>query len=61
MNGVEAFHHMREMAPDAQFVFSSGYAESSEITELRSKYAVRFIQKPFKAEQLAREIMKKAA
>lgn len=61
MNGVEAFHHMREVAPDAQFVFSSGYAESSEITELRSKYAVRFIQKPFKAEQLAREIMKKAA
>ncbi|QDK39247.1 ATP-binding protein [Bdellovibrio sp. NC01] len=61
MNGIETFHKMREMAPDAQFVFSSGYAESSEITELRNRYAVKFIQKPFKAEQLAREIMKKAA
>jgi|GEM_PF-3182263 Signal transduction histidine kinase regulating C4-dicarboxylate transport system len=61
MNGIETFHKMRELAPDAQFVFSSGYAESSEITDLRNRFAVKFIQKPFKAEQLAREIMNKKA
>ncbi|MEK2689137.1 hybrid sensor histidine kinase/response regulator [Bdellovibrio sp. GT3] len=61
MNGIEAFHRMREVAPDAQFIFSSGYAESAEITELRNRYSVKFIQKPFKAEHLAREVLKKVA
>lgn len=61
LNGIETFHKMRAIAPDAQFVLSSGYAESAEITELRNQYSIKFIQKPFKAEQLTNEITKKVA
>lgn len=59
MNGIEAFHRLRENLPAARYIFSSGYAESAEITNLRNEYAVQFIQKPFKGEQLAREVMMK--
>jgi signal transduction histidine kinase len=59
MNGIEAFHRLRENLPYARYIFSSGYAESIEITNLRNEYAVQFIQKPFKGEQLAREVMMK--
>ena len=59
MNGIDAFHRLRENLPYARYIFSSGYAESAEITNLRNEYAVQFIQKPFKGEQLAREVMMK--
>ncbi|WP_413558899.1 ATP-binding protein [Bdellovibrio sp. HCB209] len=61
MSGIETFHQMREIAPNAHFVFSSGYAESSEITDLRNRFEVKFVQKPYRAEHLAREVIKKAA
>lgn len=61
MSGIEIFHQMRQVAPDIEYVFSSGYAESAEIADLRANFTVKFIQKPFKAEHLTKELLKKAA
>lgn len=57
MNGIDAFHELRKILPDARYILSSGYAESAEITRLRNDFNVQFIQKPYKGEALAREVM----
>ncbi|MBO9665846.1 MAG: response regulator [Bdellovibrio sp.] len=61
VGGLEAYEAMRNIAPQAEFILASGYAESPEITAMREQTELKFIQKPYRAEHLAREIMRKSS
>lgn len=55
-DGMTVFTEVREVNPNVKVIFSSGYAEGAEITQLRQQGAVEFIQKPFREEQLINKI-----
>ena len=45
-----------EINPNVKIIFSSGYSENNEISELRKGVNVGFIQKPFKSATLLETI-----
>jgi nitrogen-specific signal transduction histidine kinase/ActR/RegA family two-component response regulator len=51
--GVETFAGLRAIDPDARIVISSGFSADERIRRLRKEGAVGFLQKPFRATELA--------
>lgn len=56
MDGVEFFDQMIQINPKQKVLFSSGFAQSDAISNLRKKHQVKFIQKPFTADELLGKI-----
>jgi PAS domain S-box-containing protein len=56
MGGIEAFHRIREIDPDARVLFSSGFASSGQPDALPAEGAAGFIQKPYRLSALAAAI-----
>jgi len=56
MGGIECFERLRDLDPGARVLVSSGYAPDGATEKLLSDGAVGFLQKPFKASDLAEAI-----
>jgi two-component system cell cycle sensor histidine kinase/response regulator CckA len=52
LGGWEAFSKIRELNPEVNIIFTSGYLDSSAKSELLKSGAKDFIQKPFEPERL---------
>lgn len=59
MDGVEAAQKILELNPQAQIIFSSGYAEAKNFEKLRKMGYKLFLKKPYKIGSLA-DIIQKA-
>lgn len=58
MDGIETYYQLKQINPDIKVLFSSGYRKSTDISNILSDGKGGFIQKPFKMEQLTKEIGK---
>jgi len=56
MSGAETFERLREIDPNGKILLCSGYSIEGKAKELIEKGCDGFIQKPFKAEDLSREV-----
>ncbi len=56
MGGVEAFRGMREIRPDIRVVISSGYTEREAVNRFDGDAPASFIQKPYAASELLRQL-----
>ncbi|MHC4916131.1 MAG: hybrid sensor histidine kinase/response regulator, partial [Planctomycetota bacterium] len=56
MNGAETFAALREINPDVKAVLSSGYSLDGEAQQLLEDGAVSFVQKPYRAADLAAQL-----
>ncbi|MEO5922787.1 MAG: response regulator [Bryobacteraceae bacterium] len=56
LSGEETLRHIRSVFPDLPVVLSSGYNELEAIGKLVSEKQTSFIQKPYAASQLARQV-----
>lgn len=59
MNGINAFYEMQKIKKNPPVIFLSGFAEGKQIANIRGKEKVGFIQKPFKNQELLKEIHRK--
>jgi PAS domain S-box-containing protein len=60
MGGAEAFHLIRQMAPSARVLLTSGYTQQESLDSLANLDPNGFLQKPFRVRDLvakAREVM----
>ena len=58
MNGEETFKRIRKMGSAVPVILISGYGESESTTEFEAEDLAGFLQKPFKAADLQRELCK---
>ncbi|MFC1705502.1 response regulator [Planctomycetota bacterium] len=58
MDGIETFHALRKLDPEARVLLSSGYTKEQKAEELLAAGAVGFAQKPFDAGELAEQMAK---
>ena len=56
MNGRETYDRLKEIAPGAKVLFSSGYSKEGVADALLRDAAAGFIQKPFDMEKLSRNV-----
>ncbi len=56
LNGEETFHELRQINPRAYVLLSSGYSQDEVAARFIGQSDVGFIQKPYDAEQLVREV-----
>jgi DNA-binding NtrC family response regulator len=56
MGGEETLPHLRKLQPDLEVIVSSGYSEAETLELFRGARLSGFIQKPYTAQTLAREI-----
>jgi PAS domain S-box-containing protein len=56
MSGGEAYDKMKEAAPDAKVILSSGYSIEGQATEIMGRGCNGFIQKPFSMKELSHRI-----
>jgi PAS domain S-box-containing protein len=56
MSGEETLQHLRSMRPDLPVILSSGYNEVEATLTLKDKGLAGFIQKPYSASHLARQV-----
>lgn len=54
--GLEVYKEMKKFSPDLKVIFSSGYAEDSQIIEIETGKNVKFIQKPFRGRRFLKII-----
>ena len=62
VDGREVFRRIRKIDPAARVIISSGYHEERDATDLLKEGAVRFVQKPYRINELVGkvgELMKK--
>ncbi|MBI5445784.1 MAG: response regulator, partial [Deltaproteobacteria bacterium] len=55
-NGRQVFEEIRAVKPDAKILLCSGYGPEEQFEELFRMGAAGFVQKPFRAEDLLREV-----
>ncbi len=55
MNGAEVFRAIRALDPDIPILLMSGYTTNPDVPELLQTGRARFLAKPFRAEELAKE------
>lgn len=48
-DGIAVYKEMKKITPNLKVIFSSGYAEDSQIIEIETGKNVKFIQKPFQS------------
>jgi FixJ family two-component response regulator len=58
IDGIKVFKEIRKLNSAMRILFSSGYAESEKITELRGAGGVDFIQKPYRKDTLIQKIVR---
>jgi two-component system cell cycle sensor histidine kinase/response regulator CckA len=58
MSGAETFAAMQKVNPGAKVLVSSGYSSEGAVTDLLTQGAAGFVAKPFRADDIAREIEK---
>ena len=56
MNGGEVHDRLKEIAPGAKILLSSGYSIDGQATEILERGCDGFIQKPFNMEKLPQKI-----
>jgi CheY-like chemotaxis protein len=56
LDGVEAFREMRQVRRDLRAVLMSGFTEQTVRARAVEQGIAGFVQKPFRQDQLAREI-----
>ena len=56
LNGEETFRELRQINPRARVLLSSGYSQDEVAARFIGQSDVGFIQKPYDAEQLVREV-----
>ena len=61
LNGVETFRELRQINPQVRVLLSSGYSHYEVATRFAGQSDVGFIQKPYDAEQLVREVKRNLA
>lgn len=54
MDGIECFHRLREMDPEAKVIISSGFTRDADLNSLKEKGLIEFIRKPYTLEQLSK-------
>jgi CheY-like chemotaxis protein len=61
LNGEETFRELRAINPDVRVLLSSGYSQDEVAARFAGQSAVGFIQKPYDAEQLVKEVRRQLA
>jgi PAS domain S-box-containing protein len=61
LNGEETFRELRAINPDVRVLLSSGYSQDEVSARFAGQSAVGFIQKPYDAEQLVKEVKRQLA
>ena len=56
LNGEETFRELRLIDPQVRVLLSSGYSQDEVAARFVGQHEVGFIQKPYDAEQLVREV-----
>ncbi|MCK4547004.1 MAG: PAS domain S-box protein [Candidatus Eisenbacteria sp.] len=56
LDGEGTFRALQERDPSVKIVISSGYAEDEKVRDLLKKGALAFVQKPYRAQTLARAV-----
>lgn len=56
MTGIDVFKKLKELNPLVKVIFTSGFFEPEERTELQNAGAIGFIQKPYRPEDVVRKI-----
>ena len=56
MDGVETFHELRRVRPNARVILMSGYTEKNALDRLDAGALAGFVQKPFTTESLREKI-----
>lgn len=56
MSGTETFERLRELDPNGKILLCSGYSIEGKAAKLIEKGCGGFIQKPFRMEDLSREV-----
>ncbi|NNL65997.1 MAG: response regulator, partial [Myxococcales bacterium] len=60
ISGIETFHALRAIRPDAKILFSSGYDRAQSLETLMDEREIGFLQKPYRTaemEQALRELL----
>jgi len=52
-SGVETFHAIRQITPDAKIIVTSGFRQDERVEKLLAKGAAGFIQKPYTINKLS--------
>ncbi len=61
LNGEETFYELRQIDPQVQIVLSSGYSHDEVAPRFAGQARVSFIQKPYDAATLVKEIKRQLA
>lgn len=56
MNAREAFHILKENAPDVKVLLASGYVDEEDVQDVLGAGAMGFMRKPYRLKDLARKI-----
>jgi DNA-binding NtrC family response regulator len=56
LNGEDTFYELRKVNPHVRILLSSGYSQDEVATRFAGQSEVSFIQKPYDAQQLVREV-----
>ncbi len=56
LNGEQTFNRLQDMDPSIKVVISSGYTEDEKVRELLERGATAFVQKPYRAQTMARAV-----
>ena len=58
MNGRDCFAAIRDIAPEARIVLSSGFSRKEDVQDLKEQGLAGFVQKPFRSVEFSRVIAK---
>ncbi len=61
LNGEETFYELRQINPHMRVLLSSGYSQDEVVARFAGQTDVGFIQKPYDAEQLVKEVKRSLA